>query len=127
MIIFDDIEMLLPSLLRESFTDAYVGRNVPDPLREQVITVRRQGGYRVNRFTESVNVGINIYAVNDKDANDLALEVRASIEGLVDHGPIKRVRTEGITEIPSDTNNKRRYFAVRIDLRGTAYDAGKEI
>jgi metal-dependent amidase/aminoacylase/carboxypeptidase family protein len=114
-ILFPDVEIDLPALLRSVLADTYVGRDYAE--RPVVVTIRRQGGIRRNKVTETARVGVNVYAPSDKEANDLALRVRALIETLADTGSFGAVSTEGITEI-KDENKARRYFVANIDLRG---------
>ena len=116
LFLFDDIEVVLPEMLRDSLGKK-VGRNLPTDAGSEYITVRRQGGIR-NRVTESVRVGINVYAQDDKTANDLALLVRAHIETFENQGPFKAVSVEGIVEVPDSSNYRQRYFVATLDMRG---------
>ena len=117
LILFDDIEILLPEMLRASLGKP-VGRSLPTDAVSEYITVRRQGGIRRKPITESVRVGINVYAKDDKTANDLALLVRAHIETYENQGPFKNVSVDGIVEIPDNSNYRQRYFVATLDMRG---------
>jgi len=116
LFLFEDIEVVLPAMLRNSLGKP-VGRSLPTNAGSEYITVRRQGGIR-RGVTEAVRVGINVYAPDDKTANDLALLVRAHIETYENQGPFKRVSVEGINEVPNESNYRQRYFVASLDMRG---------
>lgn len=116
LFLFDDIEVVLPQMLRDSLNKP-VGRSLPTNPGSEYITVRRQGGIR-NRVTETVRVGVNVYATDDKTANDLALLVRAHIETYENQGPFKAVSVNGIVEVPDNSNYRQRYFVAELDMRG---------
>lgn len=127
MIEFIDPEILVSTRLRAAYMPegVFVGREVPDPVRNEMITVKRFGGIRISRFVESVRLGVNVYAETDLRANALASEVRSVMETMTG-APVKRVSTEGISEVPNTTRLSQRYFIVYFDIRGTAKADGEE-
>lgn len=117
-VIFPDIELLLINRLRPYLTNAYLGRDYPRNAYSNVITLRRQGGVRKNPIIETVRLGVNSYAQTPKEATDLALEIRATLESLADTAPLGKIEADGITEIKDNTNMSRRYFILSADVRG---------
>ena len=121
-VIFDDVELLLTTRLREAGVSGYIGTEFPaSTTHPTVVRVMREGGSRAGPITDKARVGINVFAKTNKEVNDLALHVRALIESFGDLRPFGRVKGQGISTIPSDTGHKQRYFIVDVDLIGKKF------
>lgn len=121
-VIFDDVELLLTTRLREAGLTGYIGTEFPtSSTHPTVVRVMREGGRRAGPITDKARVGVNVFAKTNKEVNDLALHVRALIESFGDVRPFGRVEGQGIGTIPSDTGYKQRYFIVDVDLIGKTF------
>lgn len=133
VVLFSDLEVEVCTRLKaaldsrpEPYTeDVYVGRKNPlnavsgqPERRARMVTVRRDGGPRIDRVRESARIGVNVYAPKDKECNDLALMVEALITALPDGDPICRVdRTSGLIPVQSDAGPQV-YITFELIARG---------
>ena len=87
--IFDDVELWATAYLRSKLTarpEAYttgvvVSNAVPTTRPTRLVTVRRDGGPKVNPLTEAARLGVNVWAATEADATNLARLVRAILSG----------------------------------------------
>jgi hypothetical protein len=121
LIRFPDVEKLLPPLLRPELVTAwpgvYVGRDraADQPL---AVLLRRQGG-TPRRLTDSPRVGFTVWAPDDDQANELALDTVAALWRLNGNGTLSRLSMTGLAEIQDNsTPYRRRYFNADFRLRG---------
>lgn len=130
VILFADVELAVTGALRtalvarsESYTDnVYVDIDSPtsgstQANRPRVVTVRRDGGPRLDVAREQARVAVNVWATTEQDCNDLARMVAALMWAMPDGNPIVRVdQTSGPTTIPDDRPHK--YLTFDITMRG---------
>ncbi len=78
------------------FSGIYVGTDTPEPLREWTVTLRRDGGPRVDAVQDVVRLGVNAWAATEYDlmngTNGLASLVRAHLLVAAGNGPVTGVR-----------------------------------
>lgn len=126
-IIFPDVERLICGLLREALTsrpepyatDVYVGTTVPNPRLPRMLTVRHDGGSRIDAALETAQLGINVYAMTETDVNDLARLTRALLWAAPNGKPITRVDdVSGPVAVPNESGQFLRYLTVEATLRG---------
>ena len=124
--IFDDVELWACSWLRsklsarpEAYTTGVVVSNtVPTTRPTRLVTVRRDGGPKVNPLTEAARLGVNVWAATEADATNLARLTRAILSGAAGQGPVRRVtETSGPSPIPDVV--PRRYFVVELTITGS--------
>lgn len=68
--------------LADAFSPVEVKVNVPENRPEKLITVTREGGYRVNKLQDSPGIGIYCYAPTEQQAWELADKVADFMESL---------------------------------------------
>lgn len=126
-VVFPDVELLICTLLRQALadraepytTDVYVGTTVPNPRLPRMITVRHDGGARLDAALESAQLGINVYAVTETDVNDLARLTRALLWAAPDGKPLTRVNdVSGPVAVPNESGQFLRYLTLEAVLRG---------
>jgi len=124
--IFGDTELFLCTWLRGKLTartEAYttgvvVSNTVPTTRPARLVTVRRDGGPKVNPLTEAARLGVNVYAATEADATNLARLTRAILSGAAGQGPVRRVtETSGPSPIPDVV--PRRYFVAELLVHGS--------
>lgn len=132
VVLFADVELTITGLLRtalaaraEPYTDdVYVSISSPadtatgEPTTPaRMVTVRRDGGPRLDVARDQARVAVNVWASTEQDCNDLARMVAALMWAMPDGNPIVRVdQTSGPTTIPDDRPHK--YLTFDITLRG---------
>jgi len=124
--IFDDVELWACTWLRgklaarsEAYTTGVVVSNaVPTTRPARLVTVRRDGGPKVNPLTEAARIGVNVWAATEADATNLARLTRAILSGAAGQGPVRRVtETSGPSPIPDVV--PRRYFVAELLVHGS--------
>ena len=124
--IFDDIELWACTFLRaklaaraEAYTSGVVVSNaVPTTRPARLVTVRRDGGPKINPLTEAARIGVNVWAATEADVTDLARLTRAILSGATGQGPVKKVtETSGPSPIPDVV--PRRYFIAELLVHGS--------
>ena len=99
VVIFDDIELWTTTTLRaaitartEAYTDnVFVSNKVPNPRRDRMVIVRRDGGPRLDVAREAARIGVRVWALTDQDATDLARLVAALLWAAPDGDPVCKV------------------------------------
>lgn len=126
-IIFPDVEMAVCALLRgalgtrtEAYAqDVYIGTTVPNPRLPRMITIRHDGGSRLDGSLELAQLGINVWANVETDVNDLARLTRALLWAAPNGKPITRVDDiSGPVAVPDESGQFLRYLTVEATLRG---------
>lgn len=133
VVLFADVELLVTGKLRtalagraEPYTSGvYVSNSSPaDPSAGEpstparMVTVRRDGGPRLDVARDQPRIGVNVWAATEQDCNDLARMVAALVWAMPDGDPIVRVdQTSGPTTIPDDRPHK--YLTFDLTMRGT--------
>lgn len=127
-IVFPDTELWATTYLRaqlaardESYAqDVHVDTKVPTSRPARLVTIRRDGGPRLDVVRETARLGINIWAETEQAANDLARLVRALMGACAGDGPILRAgRSTGPAAVPDASQQHRRFLTVELDVRGT--------
>jgi hypothetical protein len=134
VVLFDDVELWATGALRtalaaraETYTDdVYVSNtSATDPstgqpeTRARMVTIRRDGGPRLDVAREAARVGVNVWAETEQDCNDLARMVAALLWSLPDGDNCVRVDiTSGPSVVPDD--RPHRYLTADLIMRGTS-------
>lgn len=126
-VLFPDVERLICAVLRDALAgrsepyaaDVYVGTTVPNPRPTRMITVRHDGGARLDAALETAQLGINVYAMTETDVNDLTRLTRALLWAAPNGRPITRVDDiSGPVAVPNESGQFLRYLTVEATLRG---------
>lgn len=120
-VIFGDImahlvSRLTAALTAQEFTSTRVSV-LADESPSQVI-LRRDGGTRKSKTIMTSVIGINIYAANYSDAENLANMVEAILDDLPDGNPIVSTSSQASIQDVSDLKGQRRFLRWAIDHRG---------
>lgn len=127
VVLFDDIELWTTGRLRELFADrsepvatgVYISNKVPNPRRDRMVIVRRDGGPRLDAVREAPRLGINVWAKTDQDANDLARLTAALLWASPDGDPVSKVTiTGGPYAVPDESTQPRFYFTAELTSKG---------
>jgi hypothetical protein len=135
VIVFPDVELWACDYLKtalaarpESFADTvYVGVKVPDPRRDRMVIVRRDGGPRLDTVREAARLGVRVWATSEQDATDLARLVRALMWMAPDGSPVCRVNDlSGPSPVADESKQPLRFFSLELIVRGAPLDADLE-
>jgi hypothetical protein len=132
VVLFDDVELWATGALRtalaaraEPYTDdVYVDIDSPtagstQANRPRVVTIRRDGGPRLDIARDAARVAVNVWANTEQDCNDLARMVCALMWASPDGTNVVRVdQTTGPSTIPDDRPHK--YMTFDVLLRGVS-------
>ena len=126
VVLFDDIELWATGALRaalaarsEPYTDdVYVSNKVPNPRRDRMLIVRRDGGGRLDVVREAPRLGINVWAKTEQDANDLGRLVAALLWAAPDGDPVSRVTVTGGPYPVADDTDFLRYITAEVISQG---------
>lgn len=122
---FPDVELFLTGWLRAALavrTEAFkagvvVSNAVPTTRPARLVTIRRDGGPRLDVARESARIGVNVYAATEQDASNLTRLVRALLWACSDGAPICRV-VELSGPSPVADVVPRRYLTFELIVRG---------
>lgn len=89
-----------------------------DDSPSQVI-LRRDGGSRKSKTVMTSVIGVNVYAANYADAENLANLVMAIFDDLPDGNPIVGTSVQAFIQDVTDLKGQRRYMSFAIDHRGS--------
>lgn len=124
-LLFPDVELVLTAYLRsalagrpESYAqDVYVSNRVPDPRRDRMVIIRRDGGSS-DGFRDVARMSFRIWAQNEKAATDLARLVVALLHAAPTGNPIVRVSPQsGPTPIADESEQSLRYVVMDVHTR----------
>lgn len=104
-------------------SEVYVATKMPPasllPYPSKIVTVRSDGGPKLDEVRQFIRIGINIYADTYADASELAYFVDALGEELCGE-EIKMVRTVlSPTRVPEDSEQEHRYLTWEIITKGS--------
>lgn len=128
LIVFPDVELWATGYLRaqldareETYAQGVkVGVEVPNPRPARFVTVRRDGGPRLDVIREAARLSVNVWASTTKDASDLAALVRAILGASAGEGPILRARElSGPSPIADESKQSRMFLVVELTVRGS--------
>lgn len=133
-VVFPDVELWTTTYLRaalaarpESYAAAHVDNKVPNPRRDRMVIVRRDGGPRVSTVTEAARLAVRVWAPTEKAANDLSRLVRALLTVAADGNPVCRVTDlSGPVAVPDESGQPLRYFTLELTVRGVPLPADLE-
>lgn len=127
VVIHDDIELWATARLRallatrpEPYTDnVYVSNTTPNPRRDRMVIVRRDGGGRLDVVREAPRLGVNVWAKTEQDANNLGRMVAALLAASADGNPVARVRiTGGPYAVEDASTHELRYITAELVSKG---------
>jgi hypothetical protein len=136
-VVFPDVELWATGWLRSALTaraepyaaDVFVSNARPSaeawtsahpsiPYPARMVTVRRDGGPRLDVVREAARLGVNVWGKTEQEASDLARLVRALLWSAPDGDPVCKVtETSGPSPIPDV--QPRRYMTFELVVRGT--------
>lgn len=127
VVLFDDVELWTTARLRallaarsEPFADdVYVGIKVPNPRRERMVTVRDDGGPRLDVVRKAARIGVNVWATTDQEVNDLARLVEALLYAAPDGNPVSKVSVTSPLPVADESGQPRRYLTAELTLKGS--------
>lgn len=127
LVIFDDVEMLVTTYVRAALalrvepytTGVKVGVTVPNPRPTRLVTVRRDGGPRLDVVRESARIGVNVWAGTEQDASDLARLVRALLWAMPDGKPVTKVTELSGPSPVAEDSGARRYLTFELLVKGS--------
>lgn len=93
--VYPDIELHLTGYLRDALTgrpesyaqDVHVSNAVPNPRRDHMVTVRRDGGVQAS-LLDQPRVTVGVWATTEQDATDLARLVAALLWAAPNGAPL---------------------------------------
>jgi hypothetical protein len=98
--------------------NVFVSDETPNPRRDRMVIIRRDGGLRRDYVLEDPSVGVNVWARTKKDCSDLAHLVQALMMSAEAEGPIVTVRSVfGPSTIPDESGQSRRYLTFDVTVR----------
>jgi len=127
VVIFDDIELWATDTLRallaardETYADdVFVSNEVPNPRRDRMVIVRRDGGGRLDAAREAPRLGVRVWSTEKQEANDLARLVAALLWASPDGDPVAKVTiTGGPYAVPDDSGQELRYITAELITKG---------
>lgn len=127
LVIFDDIELWATTTLRaaldaspEPYTDnVFVDRTTPNPRRDRMVIVRRDGGGRLDVIREAPRLGINVWAKTPQETNDLARMVAAMLWASPDGDPVSKVTvTGGPYPVADESGKPKAYITAELISKG---------
>ena len=97
--------------------NVYVSNVVPNPRRDLMVAIRRDGGPMVGAIDQG-RYGFRVWGHNEKAATDLARLVAAGLAGMADGDPVVRVEVmSGPTPIPDESGQPMRYLTAEVHMR----------
>lgn len=98
--------------------NVFVSDETPNPRRDRMVIIRRDGGIRRDYVVEDPSIGVNVWAKTKKDCSDVAHLVQALMVSAEAEGPIVTVRSVfGPSTIPDESGQPRRYMTFDVTVR----------
>lgn len=125
-ILFPDVELWATGYLRTALAareetyaaGVYVANTVPNPRRNRMVILRRDGGRAFDVFDDA-RVSVRVWAATEQDATDLSRLVAALLWAAPDGSPVVRVTQEsGNSPVPDESGAHLRYSVFTIRTRG---------
>jgi hypothetical protein len=104
-------------------SEVYVATKMPPaslvPYPSKIVTIRSDGGPKLDEVRQFIRIGVNVYADTYADASELAYLVDALAEDLRGE-QIKMVTTVlSPTRVPEDSEQEHRYLTWEIITKGS--------
>lgn len=98
----------------------WVSSTVPDPRRDRMVIIRRDGGPGLPGNRDAPRVTVNVWAPSEAEVNQLAARIRALLVALLADGqPVCRVDDlSGPVAVPDDSRQHRVFFTQEWITRG---------
>lgn len=110
-----DVQADLIARLSAQFPDAEVCSSPSDPITMPTITVRREGGPRLNKLLDRPGVGLEVYGATEASTSDLANDVADFMSGLTFSDGYALVEMETMRSSPDlDTKQPCWYLSYTI-------------
>jgi hypothetical protein len=128
LVTFPDVELVTTAYLRTALaarpeacaTGVKVGTRTPNPRPARLITIRRDGGPRLDVAREAARIGVNVWAATEQDVSDLANLVRALLWSAPNGAPICKVtELTGPTPVVDASATPLRYMTFELLCRGS--------
>lgn len=129
VVVFPDVELWATGYLRSALASrpepyaasVFVGTTVPSTRRDRMVTVRRDGGPRLDVAREAARLGVNVWGSTEQEASDLARLVRALLWAAPDGDPVCKVtELSGPSPIADESGQPRRYATFELIVRGAS-------
>ena len=128
-ILFPDIELVLTTKFRAALaartepyaTGVFVSNAVPNPRRDRMVIVRRDGG-TPTAMRDRPRVTVRVWAMSEQDATDLARLVMALAPTLIDGSPIVAAPTDGRpgpNPVADESGQPMRMLSIEFHTRPT--------
>jgi len=106
----------------ETFADdVTVGNEAPETLPTRLVTIRNDGGRRLEDVRKVVSLGVNVWAASKADAANLAHLVAAILEDAPGSGAVVgHAGTSGPYPVPEQSSKPHWFMSVDLLVRGTA-------
>lgn len=131
IVIHDDIELWACGRLRallatrtETYAgNVYVSNTVPNPRRDRMVIVRRDGGGRLDAVREAPRLGVRVFVKAGKNAEQEANNLGRLVAGLLaaspDGDPVSRVTIlGGPYAVPEESGVEQRYLTAELVSKG---------
>lgn len=128
VVLFPDTELWATEYLRdvlaarpEPYTaNVYVSNSVPSTRRDRMVTVRRDGGSRLDQVREAARLTVNVWAKTEQDATDLARMVAALLWAAPNGDPVVKVEQfTGPSPVADLSGQPLRFMVFELTVRGT--------
>lgn len=127
-LVFPDIELVLTGKFRAALAarselfaqDVFVGNKIPNPRRDRMLIVRRDGGTQAE-MRDRPRVTLLVWAKDEKDADDLSRLVMALAPTFVNGSPIVAVPISGRSgpfPVADESKQFLRQSSVEFHTRG---------
>lgn len=127
-VVFPDVELWATGWLRTALAarpeayaaNVFVGTAVPSTRRDRMVTIRRDGGPRLDATREAARLGVNVWGKTEQEASDLARLVRALLWAAPDGNPVCRVdELAGPSPVADESGQPRRFLTFELTVRGS--------
>lgn len=127
IVVEPDVELVVIGIIRgflagrvEDYAqDVKVDRRTPVTIPLRLVTVRDDGGPRIDVARWQPRIGVNVYADTDQNAADLARMVAAGLWAAADGAPIRKViRPTSPVRVPEVNDKPHLYFSCELIIKG---------
>lgn len=97
--------------------DVFVSNRVPNPRYDRMVTIRHDGGPRVDMLHQVSRIGVNVWGTTEKEVTDLARLAEGLLLSVRASPPVVYVESMSGPS-PIEDAQPRRYFVVEVVMRG---------